>query len=125
MKTTKEKIAVMQAYEDGKTIEIKHYGLDVVQERIKENDDELNWDWNKNDYSIKQESNQTLFSISDSEFLVGLKIRNPSVNISGICVEVREGGITLGKWDIDYHLLSTNCEYYDEKTNTWIPCIKQ
>ncbi len=51
-KTTKEKINVMQAYVDGKQIEVTYKGL-VKWEDFQDNSLAANWDWVGNDYRIK------------------------------------------------------------------------
>lgn len=45
--TTKEKIAVMQAFEDGKPIECMNYGLGVWEPC-----DDPSWDWLETDYRV-------------------------------------------------------------------------
>jgi hypothetical protein len=69
---------------------------------------------------------QLPFDSSDHELLLGAKIREKlDKNISGLCIEVRSDGITVGKWDIDYGNLSINCEYFNEVLKKWMPCVKQ
>lgn len=53
MKTTREKIEVMQAYENGKTIEISSRGSDNRNMRCCPS--APTWNWDDNDYSIKPE----------------------------------------------------------------------
>lgn len=53
MKATREKIAVMQAYADGKKIEFDAESKDVWESW--ESREEPNWNWEENDYRIKPE----------------------------------------------------------------------
>lgn len=53
MKTTKEKIVVMQAYDEGKQIQIKDGGYDDWSDWNA--DYEPNWDWQQFKYRIKPE----------------------------------------------------------------------
>jgi len=58
MKTTAEKIAVMQAYEDGKTIQVSMRGFAsgvTPCELSKKSVKNPLWDWETYDYNIKKE----------------------------------------------------------------------
>jgi hypothetical protein len=51
--TTKEKIAVMQAYEDGKVIQYRNIlHSKWVPAKRKTNKRELHWDWNHYEYRV-------------------------------------------------------------------------
>lgn len=54
MKTTAEKIAVMQAYEDGKTVLTKQYSM-IKWSPMSGYKDEPYWNWQVNDYKVKPE----------------------------------------------------------------------
>ena len=53
MSTTAEKIVIMRAFVDGEVITwpFTHTGEDMKTSQIDE-DGELNWDWDSNDYEI-------------------------------------------------------------------------
>jgi hypothetical protein len=55
MSTTAEKIVIMQAFVDGKVITwpYTHTGEDMETSQIDE-DEELGWDWDSNDYQIAE-----------------------------------------------------------------------
>lgn len=71
MKTTQEKIEVMQAFLQGKQIEISQNGQDNWEKyRTKE----PIWDWHKFDYKIEEEPQYIPFDFLDD--LLGMKIKD-------------------------------------------------
>ena len=76
MKTTKEMIAVMQAYEDGKEIEYtnKNSPMDWLKTK-----DPL-WDWNASDYRVKKATEYVPFTFEDAEHLIGKVIKSKDEN---------------------------------------------
>ena len=85
--TLKEKIEVMQAFLDGKEIEIYN---DVVDPCYWESIANPEFNWEYNDYRIKPEPVQVPFNISDYESRLGKKMRHVKQKFTGIltCVEV-------------------------------------
>lgn len=123
MKTTAEKIAVMQAYEDGKTI-IVNWGIEGKEERIKKNYGEQEWNWNACDYSIKPEHKQVPFDESDYESILGKKIKHVNLKITGILTLVGNGKIVIGNREFGISLGSVYLFWYNETVNEWMPCMK-
>jgi hypothetical protein len=62
MNTTKEKIEVMQAFDEGKTIEFKWTEGDEWITLIINNP---HWNWDKNNYRIKPEPKKRLMTIKE------------------------------------------------------------
>lgn len=75
MKTTKEKIAIMQAYEDGKKIEICRKTENVWYNAILPD-----WNWAACDYRIKSEPECVPFTFEDADFLIGKSVRHKTNN---------------------------------------------
>lgn len=71
MKTTQEKIEVMQAFLQGKQIEISQNGQDDWE---KYRTNEPIWDWHKFDYKVEGELQYIPFDFSDD--LLGMKIKD-------------------------------------------------
>lgn len=71
MKTTKEKIAIMQAYEDGKKIEVCG-----KIENVWYSTTSPDWNWANCDYRIKPEPEYVPFTFKDAEFLIGKAVRH-------------------------------------------------
>ena len=71
--TTKEKIAVMQAFDEGKPIEFKTVSQDDTYWRIIENP---KWDWLSWDYRVKPQLNLRPYK-SAKEFLEAQKEHGP------------------------------------------------
>ena len=71
MKTIEEKIAVMQAFADGKEIECfsltQMKWIKVCSPR---------WDWFNDDYRVKPEPEYIPFTFEDSEFLIGKLVKS-------------------------------------------------
>lgn len=74
MKTTEEMISIMQAYVDGKEIEINSWDGNGWND-----EPEPEWNWSNNDYRVKKEPKQTEyvpFSFEDAEFLIGKVVKH-------------------------------------------------
>ena len=71
MKTLKEKIAVMQAFADGREIE---YYYPSTEKWYKTKDPV--WDWNTNDYRVKESPEYIPFTFEDAEFLIGKVVKS-------------------------------------------------
>lgn len=85
MKTTKEKIEVMQAYIDGKEIEIKKL-TDTASwvKIISSNKNEPEWDWRNFDYRIKSREPRRVW-VSESGFAFFVK---PAISETTEFIEV-------------------------------------
>lgn len=70
MKTTAEKIAVMQAYDEGKKIKTEFDFGTSTTFLVKNVHGELEWDWKHCDYEIVEEPKQVPFDITDAENLI-------------------------------------------------------
>ena len=80
MKTIEEKIAVMQAFADGKTIEYSIKSDKLEDWIITESPF---WDWLRIDYRVKEEPKQpeyVPFSFEDAEFLIGKVVKSKNEN---------------------------------------------
>ena len=75
MKTTVEKIAVMQAYVDGKEIECRSDDCPAWDKTASPL-----WNWYKTDYRIKPEPEYTPFTFEDAEFLIGKVVKHKKEN---------------------------------------------
>lgn len=71
--TTAEKITVMQAFIDGKTIETR-INNDSWMEVSLENNDDLYWNWEKNEYRIKPETKYVPYEIPE-EIKLGIEVQ--------------------------------------------------
>ena len=72
MKTTKEKIEVMQAYERGEQIQTKCYSIDWIDIVSP------NWDWINYDYRVKPKKTFVPFETAE-EFLAAQRKHNKTV----------------------------------------------
>ena len=129
MKTTAEKISVMQAYEDGWKILAKHQdgpGLEL----IKVKDGELAWNWFNTDYSIVEEPKRIPFDWLDSFNLLGRKFKYISYEFHfALAVSVDKGGVYLAKNSheielVSYEELSKDFEIWNDTLKVWQPCNK-
>jgi len=122
MKTTAEKIAVMQAYESGKKIRIDHYG--DIQFCLKSTHGDLCWDWKDCDYNIVEESKQVPFDFSDAISLISRVFKHKNSGYIGMCVWVEDAILYLGVVPIDYKELAGNWLIWNGALNEWLPCTK-
>lgn len=75
MKTTKEKIAIMQAFEDGKKIE-----LYSKTDNVWYNATSPDWNWATCDYRINPEHEYVPFTFEDAEFLIGKIVKHKTAS---------------------------------------------
>ena len=115
MKTTKEMIEVMQAYERGEQIQIKSEKKDCW-------DDICNpvWDWGTFDYRVKQKTKYVQFETAE-EFLTAYRKH-------GEFIENKESSEKMNAY-VDKNgivILSTalNCTYTFENLRTLFGCYK-
>ena len=76
MKTIQEKIAVMQAFAEGKTIEYS-----IISDKLEDwiITESPFWDWIRIDYRVKEEPKQPEyipFTFEDAEFLIGKPVKH-------------------------------------------------
>lgn len=76
MKTIEEKIAVMQAFAEGKTIEYS-----IISDKLEDwiITESPFWDWIRIDYRVKEEPKQPEyipFTFEDAEFLIGKIVKS-------------------------------------------------
>lgn len=120
MKTLKEKIEVMQAYLDGKTIQ------DNIDDEWTDWEGEIapHFNWGQIDYRIKPENKQVSYDFSDAENLIGRKIRSINKKNVLLITHVFEDGITQGNslWTFAY--LSKEYEIWNNTLNRWESCTK-
>lgn len=98
MKTIQEMIAVMQAFAEGKDIQLRHLNYSEYYDCTKPG-----WNWDSYDYRVKEEPKQPEyipFSFEDAEFLIGKTIIHNSgqeiriitncnyITVEGICYTV-------------------------------------
>ena len=73
MKTIEEKIAVMQAYADGKEIE---FAPNCFTNKIWNYTRDPIWNWFENEYRVKPTTEYIPFTFEDSEFLIGKVVKS-------------------------------------------------
>lgn len=117
---TKEKIKVMQAYVDGKPIQIKIHAID------KDWRDSINpiWDWERCTYRIKP----TRQPLTSADFPPGTIVREKdipttwhlvtTVTNSGIYITVHMHHYFNSEW------FQTRYEYSNDQGKTWNNCYK-
>lgn len=110
--TTEEKIAVMQAFCEGKTIQMYYNSLDVWKDYTS---GEPLWNWRDQNYRIKQKPKYISFDFSDAESLIGKVIKSKnSKNIFLITgYDVSENYFIVGNTTQNFKTLFENCEFLD------------
>lgn len=130
MKTTIEKIAVMQAYQDGKKIKQvdRKCSLNFIDICKKETEGiewlEVDWDWVNYDYKIVEEPKQIPFDFSDAESLINRVFKHKNSGFPAVCTWVDDAILYLGPSEIDYKTLAKNWLIKNETLNEWLPCTK-
>ena len=104
MKTLKEKIAVMQAFADGREIE---YYYPSTEKWYKTKDPV--WDWNTNDYRVKESPEYIPFTFEDAEFLIGKAVKSRDEKWIEILTWASENGTS----DITYETLLDEYTFLD------------
>lgn len=77
MKTTKEMIAVMQAFADGKEIE---FYPNFYTNKIWKDTSNPTWEWHQFDYRVKKAPEYVPFTFEDADFLIGKSVRHKTNN---------------------------------------------
>lgn len=124
MKTTAEKIAVMQAYEKGKKIRIEFDFGTSVTFCLKSTHGDLCWDWKDSDYEIVEEPKQVPFDFSDAISLISRVFKHKNSGYIGMCVWVEDVILYLGVVPIEYQELADNWLILNGALNEWLPCTK-
>lgn len=109
MKTTEEKIAIMQAFVEGKIIESSKRGNDNWTRFPCE----PNWNWDDLDYRIKQEPEYIPFDFTDAEQLIGKIVRYKSTHSLSVITNVNPKNVTSSGTVIKYEDLFNNYEFTD------------
>ena len=103
MKTIEEKIAVMQAFKDGKEIEVYH----IAKKGWFETNDPA-WDWSITDYRVKEEPKEPQyvpFTFEDAEFLIGKLVKSKNKNWIEMIIWCSNAGTSADDYE---DLLSDN-----------------
>lgn len=106
-KTIEEKIAVMQAFADGKEIECKEICYTEWQKTV----DPL-WDWYSTDYRIKEEPKKPEyipFTFEDAEFLIGKIVKSKNQNWVEMIIWCDDTGTSV----TDYESLLSDHTFLD------------
>ena len=77
MKTLEEKIAVMQAFKDGKEIE---FAPNCFTNKIWNYTRDPIWNWFENEYRVKPTPEYIPFTFEDAEFLIGKVVKSKDEN---------------------------------------------
>lgn len=121
MKTLEEKIEVMQACLDGKTIEIFE---DDIWNDWKANRQFPDFNWSDFDYRIKPENKQVPFDSEDFERILNKKIKHKLHKFVGILTMVEGSTIVIGDKRFDIKFSSPHLEWYNDLLNRWESCTK-
>ena len=121
MKTLEEKIEVMQAFLDGKTIQDNIDG------------EWTDWtcpnpplfEWNNHDYRVKPENKQVPYDFSDAENLIGRKGRHKEERSVSVitCVDNDSTVMIQGSW-VNMKDLEEEYEIWNNTLNRWESCTK-
>jgi len=126
MKTTAQKISVMQAYEDGKIIEIKS-SQGVFYKKFKDEDGELEWDWCRNDYRIVEEPQRVPFDGCDAFNLTLQKFKHKKDEDkfdTSICTRADSLGAYLNGTFTSYFELAQYWLKWNDLLKVWEECSK-
>lgn len=95
MKTTQEKIAVMQAFAEGKQIEYakRHFVNKSWTSTI-----EPVWNWCENEYRIKTEPEYVPFTFEDAVFLIGKVVKCKTQDYTVMITSCTEFGTNADDW---------------------------
>jgi hypothetical protein len=108
--TTKEMIAVMQAYCEGKKIEFSR----DIGESWKEIDNPF-WDWASEDYRVKQEPEYQPFDFTDAKSLIGKIVRSKDDNnFLGMITSVSMNSVAIGGVFLRFEVLLKEYLFLDD-----------
>lgn len=109
MKTTAEKIAVMQAYEDGKEIEYSYKDCPAWKRATTPT-----WNWSTTDFRVKPEPEYIPFAFEDAEFLIGKAVKSKQKPLVLLIQVVYEKNVLMHGFDtISYYTLLQNFTFID------------
>lgn len=120
MKTLKERVEVMQAYLDGKTIQDNIDGNWTDWESG--NDPQFNW--SSYDYRIKPENKQVPYDFSDAESLIGRKVKNKRTTGISLITCVYYNCLACFAKTINYKEFAEEYEIWNNTLNRWESCTK-
>lgn len=121
MKTLEEKIEVMQACLDGKTIEIFEDG---IWNDWKANRQFPDFNWTDFDYRIKPENKQVPFDFSDVESLIGRRFKSINGDYYYIATRVDKNLMRFGELLYNYDEVAKYLLIWNNTLNSWEPCTK-
>jgi len=125
MKTTAEKIAVMQAYEDGKKIQVDFDFGTSTTFVVKTINGELEWDWKYTLYSIVEEQQRVPFDYTDIQNLLWKKFKHKNDRYEEVfCVGANEVGVILPCKKVIYNELSEHWLKWNDLLKVWEECSK-
>lgn len=110
MKNTLKKIAVMQAFCEGKPIQMYYNSINKWEDYIS---GEPLWDWRNQNYRIKQEPEYQPFDFNDAESLIGNIIRHKATKSLSVITNVNPKNVTSSGTVIHYDILLNKYEYTD------------
>ena len=96
MKTIEEKIAVMQAFADGKEIEFTENYL--ADKKWNYTRDPL-WNWSGTDYRVKPAHEYVPFTFEDAEQLTGKVVRSKNENWVEMIIWCSNAGTSVDKYE--------------------------
>ena len=89
MKTTKEMIAIMQAFTDGKEIEYSFINGSWYDDK------NPCWNWVDYNYRVKHTPEYVPFTFEDAEFLIGKTVRCKSQDYVALIISVTKDGTSV------------------------------
>ena len=119
MKTTEEKITVMEAYKQGKKIEC--FSNDGWDDWIIKS--EPSWDWLHNDYRIKKAPELRAWKFFEIPVGCAIRIKN-NPDIKGVILRSGDNYVTssIGNQQFNVDYLAKDYEHSIDFGKTWHPC---
>jgi hypothetical protein len=109
MKTTAEKIAVMQAYCDGEEIEYTQNNednwVDVPYP---------SWNWGSSKYRVKLQPQYQPFDFTDAKSLIGRIVKSKNNDYIGMITSVNKHSVIIGDVFIIHKTLLTDFLFLDD-----------
>lgn len=115
-------ISVMQAFKEGRKIEVSDTNGEVWMDTIKPS-----WNWYDNTYRVKPEPPQPKtvpFSFEDEDFIVGLRVKGKNNDWSSMITHANTEKIWFGDGGSLYYNETGFLNYKCPKTEEWKPFVK-
>jgi len=109
MKTTEEKIAIMQAYCDGEAIEYTQNNQDNWKEVINPS-----WNWGGSKYRVKPQPQYQPFDFTDALYLIGKIVKTKNNDFVSTITGAYLNTIVIGKFNIVYSTLLQEYLFLDD-----------